>query len=135
MQLQEIIEIFNSGFAPVSEKFVHIDVGVVDAPNAEQNQVNRVVNVDHIWKPGVYVFWHPQRGVIRVGRSLDNSRKRALQHISSNTGGTMSCLASDPQARLILFNVKDPMDNFWVAALEIYLERELNPEIASGRQG
>ena len=47
----------------------------------------------------------------------------------------MSCLASDPQARLILFNVKDPMDNFWVAALEIYLERELNPEIASGRQG
>jgi len=47
----------------------------------------------------------------------------------------MTNLASDSEARLILFNVKKPDDYFWVAALEVYLEKKLNPKIPAGRLG
>ncbi len=126
MQREDVINIFKSEFNPILEKFIVIDVSVSEASDS---------TAEHIWKPGVYVFWHPQMGVIRVGRSFDNSRKRALQHIPSNTGGVMASLASDFDARLILFNVKKAEDYFWVAALEVYLEKKLKPKIPAGRQG
>ena len=126
MQRQDVIDIFKLEFNPILEKFIVIDISVLEAPESK---------AEYVWKPGVYVFWHPQRGVIRVGRSFDNARKRALQHLPANTGGAMSNLASDAEARLILFNVVDPDDYFWVAALEVYLEKKLKPEIPAGRQG
>ena len=108
------------------DKFVINDILVSEASNSTR---------EHIWKPGVYVFWHPSRGVIRVGRSFDNARKRALQHISANTGGVMSRLDSDPDARLILFSVKSPEDRFWIAALEVLFELRTSPEVKAGRLG
>lgn len=83
----------------------------------------------------VYIFFGIRRGVIRVGRSFDNSRKRALQHLRENTGGVMAELENDHNSRLILFNVKSSDDYFWVAALEVLLEKKLNPEVPAGRQG
>jgi hypothetical protein len=126
MQREDVINVFKSEFNPILEKFIVIDISVSEASDSI---------AEHVWKPGVYVFWHPQRGVIRVGRSFDNSRKRALQHLPANTGGVMANLASDFEARLILFNVKKSEDYFWVAALEVYLEKKLKPEIPAGRQG
>lgn len=126
MQREDVINVFKSEFNPILEKFIVIDISVSKASDSI---------ADHVWNPGVYVFWHSQRGVIRVGRSFDNSRKRALQHLSANTGGVMVNLASDSEARLILFNVKKPDDYFWVAALEVYLEKKLKPEIPAGRLG
>jgi len=68
-------------------------------------------------------------------RSFDNARKRALQHISANTGGVISKLDSDPDARLILFSVKNPEDKFWIAALEVLFELHTSPEVKAGRLG
>ena len=126
MKKQDLINIFEKEFAIIKEKFSIIDVSVLDAGDS---------NIKNIWHPGVYVFLHPQRGVIRVGRSFDNARKRALQHISANTGGVMAGLVSDSEARLVLFSVINPEDYFWVAALEVYLENALSPEVPAGRQG
>jgi hypothetical protein len=47
----------------------------------------------------------------------------------------MADLISNREARLILFNVISKEDYFWVAALEVYLEKELSPEVPAGRQG
>jgi len=86
--------------------------------------------------PGVYVWTHPRRGVVRVGISLQNSRKRALQHVGpDNTGGIMQALGNDSHTRLMLFNVKDPRDSHWACAVEKYFEAALSPEIRPQRLG
>jgi hypothetical protein len=127
---QDLLDIFNKEFSTIKGRFSIIDVSVSDAGNSK---------IENIWNPGVYVFFHPQRGVIRVGRSFDNARKRALQHIRDNTGGVMADLLTDPEASLILFSVNNKEDYFWAASLEVYLEKELLKmellEIPSGRQG
>ena len=126
MELEDVINSFRLEFKPILGKLVIIDIPVSEASKS---------TAEHVWNPGVYVFWHPKRGVIRVGRSFDNSRKRALEHLPANTGGTMSDLASNSEARLTLFNVIKRDDYFWVAAVEVYLENQLKPEIPAGRQG
>jgi hypothetical protein len=85
-------------------------------------------------KPGVYVFWTPQEGVIRVGKSFDNSRKRALTHISNNTGG-MASLGSNSDARLFLFNPNNGKDLHWIAGLEVFFEENLHPTVPAKRIG
>ena len=87
-----------------------------------------------VWRPGVYIWTDGDKKVIKVGRNLTNSRKRALEHIRDNTGGTMSGLKDDPNTLLILITV-EPEDRHWAAALEIYLEQKLNPSIKSKREG
>lgn len=126
MNKKDLLDIFNKEFSAIKDRFSIIDVSVSDAGNSK---------IENIWNPGVYVFFHPQRGVIRVGRSFDNARKRALQHIPANTGGIMAELLTDPEARLILFSVNNKEDYFWAASLEVYLEKQVSPEIPSGRQG
>ncbi|GGG39836.1 hypothetical protein GCM10011414_06620 [Croceivirga lutea] len=92
----------------------------------------------HVYNPGVYVFVLDNQ-VIKVGRHLTNSRKRALEHIRDNTSGKgvfqMKSLADKPETKVILFNVSDPKNYHWVAAVEIYLENKLEPLIKSGRTG
>jgi len=95
---------------------------------------------EHIWKPGAYVLYHPDFGILKVGRHLTNARKRALDHIRDNTGAgepfEMKAMGADPRTRLMLFVVKDEKKDWhWPAALEIYLERELEPRIRSKRAG
>lgn len=85
---------------------------------------------DDLAMPGVYVFVKDEL-VIRIGRSLSNSRKRALEHIQDNTGGRMRQLGYDPKTTLMLFNVKSGDDLHWVASLEIFFELKLKPEIPS----
>jgi len=88
-----------------------------------------------VWHPGVYVWWHSVNGVIKVGRHFTNSRKRAIEHINANTGGKMRDFASDNNTKIILFNVIDKEKIHWVAALEVFFERVLSPEIKAARLG
>lgn len=126
MNIIEIKNLFEAEFEPVRSKFE-----IYNLPLAEAEHSNEL----HIWKPGVYIFWHPIRGVIKVGRSLDNSRKRAFEHLRDNTGGKMDILKNDKEARLLLFNMKDTNDKHWAAALEVFFEERLSPEIKSERCG
>ncbi len=107
-------------------KFEIYDLSLAETENSQEQ---------HIWKPGVYVFWHPVRGVIKVGRHFTNARKRAFEHLRDNTGGVMTTLKNDEGMRLLLFNVKKSEDKHWVAALEVYFEEQLSPEVKSGRLG
>ncbi len=85
-------------------------------------------------RPGVYVFWTPLKGVIKVGRSFDNSRKRALSHLPANTGGMVEII-QDQKAILYLFNPNDSKDLHLVAGLEVLFEIELDPLVLSKRLG
>jgi hypothetical protein len=122
----EIVKAFYQEFGIIKDVFEILELSVIEAPNS---------NAEYVWHPGVYVWWHPEHGVIRVGRSLDNSRKRAMEHIRDNTGGIMAELGADERTTVLLFNVIDRQKYYWVAALEIYLERVLSPKIPAGRQG
>lgn len=126
MDITEIKNLFEKEFVALRNKFVIYDFSLADAENSKEQNISN---------PGVYVFWHPTRGVIKVGRHLENSRKRAFEHLRDNTGGVMTALRDDEGTRLLLFNVKKSEDKHWVAALEIYFEEQLSPEIRSRRLG
>lgn len=84
-------------------------------------------------RPGVYIWIDVGRdAIIKVGLSAVNPRARALQHIRDDTAGEMSALADNPDARMVLYTLAEE-DKHWAAALEIYLERELQPEIQAKR--
>ncbi len=126
MDTTEIKNLFETEFQSVRSKFEIYNLPLEEAEHSQE---------PHIWKPGVYVFWHPARAVIKVGRHFTNSRKRAFEHLQDNTGGKMATLKNDKEVRLLLFNVKEPKDKHWVAALEVFFEERLSPEIESGRLG
>lgn len=120
MKNRDIIEIFENEFAPIKERFIVISLSVEEALNSNQ---------EFVWHPGVYVWFHADKGVIRVGRSFTNSRKRALDHIAANTGGVLSEIAMNKETKILLFNIIDPNDLHWVAALEVYFEKQLKPVV------
>lgn len=125
MKTTEIKNLFKIEFEAVRDKFEIYDLSLEEAEDSQ---------APHIWKPGVYVFYNHDR-TIKVGRHLTNSRKRALEHLHHNTGGKMSDLRNDQESRLLLFNVKNTKDRHWVAALEIFFEENLSPEIKAERLG
>ena len=122
MGASSIRRAFEREFWPVAGKFDQI---VLPFP----------VNVDPLdlraARAGVYV-WLSGGRVIKIGRSFSNARKRALEHVRDNTGGVMGEMMTDTQ--LLLFTV-DEEDCHWPAALEVYLERVLDPVVKSKRQG
>ncbi|WP_157509051.1 hypothetical protein [Ferrimonas futtsuensis] len=126
MKSQSPIEVFEREFQPIVDKFKYFEFSVEQAKSSSE---------DCVWHPGVYVWVSNCDGVLRVGRSLTNSRKRALEHIRDNTGGVMAEYGADAETRLCLFNVREPIDYHWVAALEIFLEKSLEPKLKAGRQG
>ena len=125
MEVSKIIEIFKQEFAFIADKFFIYDLLLDEA---------RRTTADHIWKPGIYILWKPTK-VVKVGRHLTNARKRAFEHLTANTGGSMAALTDNPDARLLLFSLINPDDKHWVVAVEIFLERVLEPEVATRRLG
>jgi len=125
----EIKNIFTNEFLPIKSKFNVFELCIDDAMNNDSKEVNR---------PGIYVYWHPKHGVIKVGKSQSNSKKRALQHIRDNTHNeeiNMSSLPSEQEAKLLLFNIHDDKDLHWVLSLEAFLEWNTSPKIKAGRIG
>ena len=131
-KIEEVIEIFNKEFVCIKDKFKIYDVLKGEKLN-EENILNSYPDDEYIWKPGVYVFCCNEN-VYRVGRHLTNSRKRAMQHIADYTK-YLDCSIRDLENKegveLLLFNVISENDNHWVAAVEIFFERTLNPIIKS----
>lgn len=126
MNFDQVIKRFNAEFYTVSDKFCFFNLSVGEA---------RTSSKVGVWHPGVYVWAHEVDGILRVGRSLSNSRKRALEHIADNTGGDMTAYGDSHYTRLYLFNVVKVEDYHWAAALEIYFENCLSPKLKAGRQG
>lgn len=126
MSITEILKLFEDEFGKIFTQFKFFDLSVKEA---------RESNESFIWHPGVYVWWHPKLGVIKVGRHLTNSRKRALEHAKDDTAGKMRKLSEDPLTRILLFNVKNAEKKHWVAALEVFFESNLDPMIQSKRMG
>jgi len=125
METRDIINMFEVEFAHLKSKFRVYDLTLDKAKHA---------SAEGIVAPGAYVFWKAGE-VIKVGRNLTNSRKRALQHIRDNTGGHMKTLKGDPTTHLLLFNVKNFDDRHWVSALEVFFELRLKPKIRAHRLG
>lgn len=117
---------FEEEFEIIAHKFVIIE---------EFLSSLKISNKNYISNPGIYVFLNKE-SVIKVGRSLSNSRKRALTHISANTNidsFNMIDMPSDINSKVLLFIVRNNEDYHWVAAIEIYLEKSLNPLIKTKR--
>jgi hypothetical protein len=130
----EVRRKFEEEFSGLLDKFQLYDLACKEAEQSKEEGVT---------KPGVYVWWNSQYGLIKVGRSLKDSRKRAFEHFPSNTKGApkgesvyqMRDLSGDLTARLLLFNIKRHENSHWVLAAEDFLERELKPYIRSERRG
>lgn len=126
---EDVIKLFRQEFSNISDRFSVFQLSVNDAKDTKDALVTR---------PGVYVYWHPNHGVIKSGKSQDNSRKRALQHIRDNTANNeiqMKDLADDENTVIILFNINHDADLHWVLALEAFIEWNTSPKIRSARMG
>lgn len=124
--MREITNTFKAEFGFLEDKFAIIEERLSDLGSSAK---------DCIYHPGVYIY-HLDDQVIKVGRHLTNCRKRALEHISSNTRNEkleMKMLVDNPDCKVTLLVVRDQEDSHWVAAVEIYMERELKPIIKSKR--
>ncbi len=146
LSLPEVIKLFTDEFSSVLDKFIVVDGQFPGKVEDSRDQ--------ELWKPGCYVWWTPRYGVVKVGRSLVNTRKRALEHIAEHMQCADFNMAdlrdSSLGARLLLFNIwpsdarlgsenenneKALKARHWAAAVEIYLEEHLKPLIRSKREG
>ena len=98
---EEVISLFENEFSHLTEIFNTFELSVEEARNSNNNDEAR---------PGVYVYWHPEYGVLMTGKSQKNSRRRALEHIRDNTSHEniqMALLGKDAETIVLLFNIKD----------------------------
>jgi hypothetical protein len=94
MTIDEIRALFAQEFGALADRFTVLEI---PSPNVA------ACTDPGVWHPGVYVWWYPGKGVMKVGRHFTNSRKRALEYLRDNTGGAMAALATDSTAKLLLF--------------------------------
>lgn len=129
LTISDINALFDTEFTAVKDRFCVIEISIAEAMSNGSLEVN---------SPGVYVFWNPALGVIKVGKSQSNSKKRALQHIRDNTrkeGVEMASLENDGITKMLLFNILNKKDLHWLLSLEAYFEWNSNPKINSARMG
>lgn len=119
---REIQRVFEREFWHVAGKF---DILLLNGTEAWGSKDLRVA------RPGVYI-WLRAGNVIKVGRHLTNARKRALEHVRDRK--EMRDMKDASETQLMLFTVI-PEDRHWAAAVEIYLENNLEPAIRSKREG
>jgi hypothetical protein len=120
LTLDEVLTSFKTEFHSLANRFALYEGNKAWAESSDEQYVTH---------PGVYVWWHPDHGVLRVGVSAINSRKRALEHVGDdNTGGNMKALGAESKTRVLLFNAKERRDSHWAFALEKFFEKSLYPE-------
>ena len=140
MKIDKIKQLFETEFKPLKDKFQIIQL-LEGKREFDKETISEVTHyykgVDIVWHPGCYVFFGNGKPY-KVGRHLENSRKRVLEHIRDNTGGKISEISQFDDREILLFNVINRDDKHWVAAVEIFLETELRKyglAIRSKRQG
>jgi hypothetical protein len=95
------------------------------------------IEYDIVWHPGVYMFIG-NNSLYRVGVSMENSRKRVLQHLEDWTNnGTHSIWDIDnyEDKSVLLFNVKNIDKKYWLLAIEAFFEMNFSPLIKAKRIG
>jgi hypothetical protein len=75
--LEEIVSLMRSEFGDLAQRFYINQLSISDCRTTAGPELTR---------PGVYV-WRTNGRVMKIGRSFQNARKRALDHPSHNTGG------------------------------------------------
>lgn len=125
MNFEEVKRVFHTEFRDLAEKF---QIHYIRLTEAADDKTPGAAS------PWVYVFLTGDK-VIKVGRHLQNSRKRALEHIVADTAGKMASLRNDKSAHIALFNIQDVKNLHWVCALEVYFEQNLQSEVRSARLG
>lgn len=121
---------FHQEFGCLKDKFNIILLSIKEARESDDPEVTM---------PGVYIYWKDDN-ILKVGRHLVNSRKRALEHIRDNTGEEVgipmkSIDTCKENCGIVLINCENEEEYHWVAAIEIYMERVLKPMIRSQRTG
>jgi len=136
----DVIAAFKSEFSHVEPNFIILDLLGDNAP-MEYEAISKLkmpsVKNDLVWMPGVYVFIGND-AVYRVGVSMENSRRRVLQHLVDQTTYDGYCvwdIATQESKAILLFNVQDTEFNHWLLALEACLEKKFKPRIRSLRNG
>ena len=124
MEIKNIINLFKTEFSALIEKFDYMDLNGVAIRESQDPRTAQA---------GVYIFYKDGE-VLKVGKSLSNARKRALQHFRDNTGKIMKDLDGDPELHLLLFTVDKRENEHWVIALEDFFEWKLDPKIRSERR-
>ena len=80
MSPDSVIERFRDEFGDLANTFHVVTLSYSDAAETTDPLVAR---------PGVYVHFGLE-GVVKVGRSFSNARKRALEHVRDDTGSRMA---------------------------------------------
>lgn len=137
---QEIIAAFEDEFSFVRDKFELIDLLANNSPmDYKTIEYLKLPSEDYniVWHPGVYVFIGNNQ-LYRVGVSMRNSRARVLAHLNASTAKGGFCIwdiDKFPDKSILLFNVKDRADRYWLLSLEAFLEIKFQPKIKAGRIG
>ena len=129
LSLSEVRSIFEKEFSTLLKHFNVFELSINEASNSSSNEIN---------SPGVYIFWHPSYGVIKVGKSQSNSKKRSLEHLRDNTSNSkieMGSLRDDPKTKLLLLNAVNFDSLHWVLSLEAFMEWNTKPLINAARMG
>ena len=139
--IDSIIKLFEDEFSSIKEKFTIIKLlsDGTDKKRVLKDDEIRKIKLDYVHNAGVYVFYG-NGSPYRVGRHLTNTRLRVLQHIKENTGDekfNIKQLDNFDDREVILFNLIQPKNKHWAAALEIFLEESLKDDlkIPAKRQG
>lgn len=134
---------FQEEFQQIANKFTVLELQLYrDGIKKEMSELSKEAlpskEENLIWHPGVYVFIGGDT-VYKVGSSLNNSRKRALEHFTDNTqkdGISIHDIYQHQDACILLFNIIHfDEDSHWILALEAFLEKKLQPKIRSGSIG
>lgn len=127
VEFDQIIRSFLLEFGPEANKF-KLKTVIEGKGNFTEDKLKIATHIhedkDIIWHPGVYLFYG-NKMPYRVGRHLTNARKRTIEHIKDNTGEAIHELNQYDDSKLLLFNLIDPDDYHFAAALEIFLENKL----------
>ena len=136
----KIIEAFKSEFNSILEKIEIIDLLDNNSPmDSETIEYLKLPSNENniVWHPGVY-FFIGNNELYRVGVSLTNSRARVMQHLEAFTGNginTIWDINNFEDKSILLLNVKEKKDKFWLLAIEAYFEMNYNPLIKAKRIG
>jgi hypothetical protein len=123
MEIKYIFDVFKTEFSALIERFDYIDLAGVAIRESQDPRIARA---------GVYIFYKDGE-VLKVGKSLSNARRRALEDFRDNTGKIMKNLDGDSGLHLLLFTVDKRENEHWIIVLEDFFEWKLELKFRSGK--
>ena len=121
MEIKYIFDLFETEFSALIDRFDYMDLAGVAIRESQDPRIARA---------GVYIFYKDGE-VLKVGKSLSNARKRALEHFRDKPGKIMKDTDGDSELRLLLFTVDKRENEHWIIVLEDFFEWKLELKIRS----